>query len=237
MKSGWALAKELVEEHDESSGLFVRLKDDGDKVVGVFCGEPYPRQVVWLGDRYEQYDENNQEHANKRPTLRVSFNFYVPAEDRMKVIEGGILWFKDVSRLNDKYTLNTRVFEVQRNGAAKSAKTTYSILPEDKVDAKLQARIKELSLYDLEALAEGELPAGTSSDKEDSSESPLAEIIARAFMADLKRLPRSEVDTFLTHFGVSRIRELTKGQESEVRKYIKEKLTQQSSTEEVDPFA
>lgn len=244
MKTGWDLAREIAEEHAQSAGIFIRLAEDGDKVVGVFCGAPHPRQVIWVNDRYEKYDARNTDHKGKRPSLRVSFNFYVPEEDRMKVIEGGVVWFRDVSRLHEKYGLETRVFEIQRNGASGSAKTTYSILPEDKVDDGLNSRINEHVLYDLEALAEGRAPEASSIHRADSerepdesSESPLDTAAAKEIGADLKRLPRSEVDACMTHFGVSRISELTKGQESAVRSYLKDKLAKQAPAEEVDPFS
>ena len=41
MTMGWETAKDLSKKHAESGGLFVQLKDHGDKIAGVFCGEPY----------------------------------------------------------------------------------------------------------------------------------------------------------------------------------------------------
>lgn len=37
----------------ESGGVYVRLANDGDKVVGVFCGEPFARSVHWTGVAYD----------------------------------------------------------------------------------------------------------------------------------------------------------------------------------------
>ena len=53
----------------------VQVAVDGDKIVGVFCGEPFAREVVWTGERYETYDAANKAHADKRPSLRVMLNF------------------------------------------------------------------------------------------------------------------------------------------------------------------
>lgn len=38
MASAWDAAKGLADKHASSGGLFIRLTNDGDKVVGAFCG-------------------------------------------------------------------------------------------------------------------------------------------------------------------------------------------------------
>jgi len=88
MTTAWDLATTMADKHANSGGIFVRLANNGDKIVGAFCGDPYAREVIWTGERYEQFDENNSAHQGKRPSLRVMLNFYVPAEGAMKVIEG-----------------------------------------------------------------------------------------------------------------------------------------------------
>jgi hypothetical protein len=114
MGNAWESAKGLAEKHASSGGVFVRLATSGDKVTGVFCGEPYAREVIWTGERYEPYDANNPAHQAeaKRPSLRVALNFFVIAEGVMKLIEGGTQWFKDVLKVRDKELL--RELGVQR---------------------------------------------------------------------------------------------------------------------------
>ena len=80
MTTAWEMATTMADKHANSGGIFVRLANNGDKIVGAFCGEPYAREVIWTGERYEQFDENNSAHQGKRPSLRVMLNFYVPAE-------------------------------------------------------------------------------------------------------------------------------------------------------------
>ena len=46
MTNAWDVAKGLAEKHAQAGGLFVRLANNGDKVTGVFCGEPFAREVV-----------------------------------------------------------------------------------------------------------------------------------------------------------------------------------------------
>ena len=116
MNNAWDQVKLLIEQHDNQGGIFVRLTNNGDKIVGAFCGEPFPREVVWTGDRHEDFDPDV--HTDGQPDLRVMLNFFVPAESAMKVIEGGMVWFKDVLRVRDKYGLDRGFFEIERHGGA-----------------------------------------------------------------------------------------------------------------------
>jgi hypothetical protein len=56
MGNSWDKARTLADQHASQGGIFVRLANDGDKVVGAFCGEPFAREVVWTGERYETFD-------------------------------------------------------------------------------------------------------------------------------------------------------------------------------------
>ena len=120
MANAWEMAKGLAEKHASTGGIFVRLASNGEKVTGVFCGEPFAREVVWTGERYEAFDPKNAAHQadGKRPSLRVAMNFFVIADGAMKVIEGGTQWFKDVLKVRDKYGLDKWSFEIERRGDA-----------------------------------------------------------------------------------------------------------------------
>ena len=41
MSTAWDKAKNLAEKHQNPGGIHVRLQYDGDKVVGMFAGEPH----------------------------------------------------------------------------------------------------------------------------------------------------------------------------------------------------
>jgi hypothetical protein len=152
--NAWESASRLADEHTNQGGIFIRLAANGDKVVGAFVGEPFAREVVWTGERYETFDP--AVHTDKRPSLRVMLNFFVPAESGMKVIEGGTVWFKDVLKVRDKYGLDKWLFEIERHGDAGDPKTTYSILPEEKIDDAMRARIRDAEAHDLAALSSGD---------------------------------------------------------------------------------
>lgn len=242
MTTAWEMATTMADKHANSGGIFVRLANNGDKIVGAFCGEPYAREVIWTGERYEQFDENNSAHQGKRPSLRVMLNFYVPAEGAMKVIEGGTVWFKDVLKVRDKYGLDKWLFEIERHGDAGDPKTTYSILPEEKLDDEMRARIAAAEAHDLKSIGTGnDEDAGskgsTATKKSSNAAGPIDPRVAGDLVAKLKALPRSDVDAFLAEFGVQRVRDLEAKHETAARAFIEQLLAKQSQPEEVDPFA
>lgn len=242
MTTAWEMATTMADKHANSGGIFVRLASNGDKIVGAFCGEPYAREVIWTGERYEQFDENNNAHQGKRPSLRVMLNFYVPAEGAMKVIEGGTAWFKDVLKVRDKYGLDKWLFEIERHGDAGDPKTTYSILPEEKLDDEMRARIAAAEPHDLKSIGAGnDDDAGskstTTTKKSSNATGPIDPRVAGDLVAKLKALPRSDVDAFLAEFGVQRVRDLEAKHETAARAFIDQLLAKQRQPEEVDPFA
>jgi len=241
MTTAWEMATTMADKHANSGGIFVRLANNGDKIVGAFCGEPYAREVIWTGERYEQFDENNSAHQGKRPSLRVMLNFYVPAEGAMKVIEGGTVWFKDVLKVRDKYGLDKWLFEIERHGDAGDPKTTYSILPEEKLDDEMRARIAAAEAHDLKSIGAGNDEDGakssTATKKPSNAAGPIDPRVAGDLVAKLKALPRSDVDAFLAEFGVQRVRDLEAKHETAARAFIDQLLAKQSQPEEVDPFA
>jgi len=234
MSNAWDQAAGMADKHANSGGIFIRLTGDGDKIVGAFCGEPFPREVVWNGERYEDFDPDV--HTDKRPSLRVMLNFFVPAEGEMKVIEGGTVWFKDVLKVRDKYGLDKWLFEVERHGEAGDPKTTYTILPEEKLDDAHKGEIAGAGVHDLGALVSGDGGGGGGEDP------PIDAETAAGLVTRLKALPRSEVNTFLEQFKVQRVRDLRQsdveaagqllgGLEARARRQAAPAQT------EVDPFA
>ena len=233
MSNAWDHAAGMADKHASSGGIFIRLTGDGDKVIGAFCGEPFPREVVWTGDRYETFDPDV--HTDKRPSLRVMINFYVPAEQDMKVIEGGTVWFKDVLKVRDKYGLDKWLFEVERHGEAGDPKTTYTILPEEKLTDAHKAEIAGAGLHDLGALVSGD--GGSGGDDPPIDAETASELVTR-----LKALPRSEVNTFLEQFKVQRVRDLRKSDVEAARQLLggleaRARRQAAPAQTEVDPFA
>ena len=241
--NAWDTASRLADKHANQGGIFIRLAANGDKVVGAFCGEPFAREVVWTGERYETYDP--AVHTDKRPSLRVMLNFFVPDEDEMKVIEGGTNWFKDVLKVRDKYGLDKWLFEIERHGAAGDPKTSYTILPEEKLTPEQIKEIDALRLHDLPKVVSGGSDNFDSYDKGGNSSGGAETIDARSasqLVGRLKALPREAVDTFLEKFGVQRVRDLKGSDEKAAAAFIasleaKYVEPRGGGGGEVDPFA
>lgn len=249
--NAWDRAKSLSDKHTSSGGIFIRLANDGDKVVGVFCGEPYAREVHWNGERYEECAGPDTRcpacAEGKKPSLRVAMNFYVPAERAMKVIEGGSTWFKDLFKCRDKYGLESWTFEVERHGAAGDPKTTYTILPDEKLTDEQRAEIANVQLHDLPRVVSGGSDEGTSEfgscdrDNKAGAGGAIAPARASELAARLKALPRDAVDNFLQKFRVQRIRDLRAGDEKAAVAFVEslERASRAPARDggEIDPFA
>lgn len=241
----WDRAKSLTTKHAQSGGIFARLSNDGDKITGAFCGQPYAREVLWTGERYETFDPELPAHAGKKPSLRVALNFYVPAEKAMKIIEGGTQWFKDVLKVRDKYGLDKHLFEIERHGDAGDPKTTYSILPDEKIDDALRATLSTADLHDLERMiASSDAREGTTASAAAPATSaprsgPIEPRAAGEIVARLKSLPRPDLDQFLTQFRIARVRDLAAADESAARTLLAqlEARHRPGDAQEVDPFA
>lgn len=231
MSNNWDRAQNLADKH--KGGIFVRLQNHGDKIVGAFCGEPFAREVVWTGEGYENFDEANPSHKGKRPSLRVSLNFFVPGEG-MKIIELGTRAFESVLKCRDKYTLDACLFEIERHGKAGDTKTKYSILPDRKIDAALRAEIGAAQLHDLEQMGSGEGDGDGVGGGE-----PIDPAVAERFAATLRKLPRSALDAFLAEFGVDRIRDVRTADEAAARDMLHDLEAKHAPAKsgEVDPFA
>ena len=240
MSDAWDKASGMADKHANQGGIYVRLANDRDSIIGVFCGEPFAREVVWTGEQYEAYDEGNPDHASLRASLRVMLNFFVPADGMMKVIEGGTKWFKDVLKVRKKYGVEKWCFEVERHGEAGNPKTTYSILPEEKLDDEMRARLAAADLHDLKALAEGTRESSGGADKQAGKRGggPIDPRASGELVARLKSLPRAAVDGFLSRFGVDRVRDLREADLPEAEKALAGMESEYGAGKDtsIDPF-
>jgi len=154
MTTAWDTAKDLADRHTGAAGLFVRLQNDGDSVVGAFVGEPTALEVHWTDGRAEECAGAGCAHCRggSRPSFRVLFNLFVPAQGAMKVIEGGTMFFGSVLGVREKYGLDKWLFEVKRVGRPKDPKTTYTILPERQIDDAVATCLRTTPRHDLASL-------------------------------------------------------------------------------------
>lgn len=238
--SMWEQTEEMAKRHDQAGGLWLKLANDGDKAVVVFLGEPLPREVCFIDGKYVEFDDALKAQG-VRPSLRVAFNVAVFASQEVRILEQGVVFFKDLSRIRDKYGLEKWAFEVQRHGGPKDPKTTYSILPEQQLSDEQQKLFQALPLHDLEKAYAG---GGEDTGALGTYDEKLALIDAKEaerLVALLKTVPREAVDRFLQHFGIARIRDLPAAHAEKALAFITalqaERAAATSPAPEVDPFA
>jgi len=242
--TSWDAAKELADKH-KGSGDYVVLSNDGDCAVGIFLGEPFAYETVWneREERSEIYDP--AKHAGETPSLKVAINFFeISANGKdtktLKIIEVSTKTFQSVIACREKYGLDKWSFEVKRNGAKGSTKTTYSVLPEDKITDAQREALDALELNDLSKKAEsrGSKDKGKGdSKKEDAGDKLIDETKAMSIVARLKSLPREQLDAFLTKFGVKRVRDLKATQADEATAFLASLSEKKEEPADVDPFA
>jgi len=235
----WEQTEEMAKKHDADSSTWLKLANDEDKAVVVFLGEPYPREVSFVDGKYVPADDAVRA-AGHKVSLRVAYNVALPETGEVKVLEQGVMFFKDLVRVREKYGLEKWAFEVQRHGAAKDPKTTYSILPERQLTAEERKSFQAVELLDLPKLYAGEFEKEPESE-EIAPEGPIDPKLATAIVTQLKAMPRQAVDRFLEQFGIKRIKDLPAAQWERAKAFV-EKLVAEfdapaTTPVEVDPFA
>ncbi|MFP2963492.1 hypothetical protein ACLEPN_38570 [Myxococcus sp. 1LA] len=244
--SMWQQTEELAKKHDQGGSLWLKLAGDGDKAVVVFLGEPHPREVCFVDGKYVEFDDKLKAQGLK-PSLRVALNVALFDSKEVKVLEQGVMFFKDLVRVREKYGLDKWAFEIQRHGAAKDPKTTYSILPEHQLSAEQQKAFQALPQHDLAKLYSGEDDdKGSSLDSFDKKadakgDGTISPNVAQGIVTALKALPREATDRFLQKFGIQRIKELPTSQVEKARAFLEQLQTESAAPAadetEVDPFA
>jgi hypothetical protein len=225
MTNAWNHAKELAEKH--SGGKYIKLQNDGDKVVGKFCGDPFAREVFWDG---KQYHNSKPETGNAKASLRVSINLF--SEGEMKVIDLNAKTFETLCEIRDKYGLDKKFFEIKRHGKKGDTGTRYTILPEkDDIDPALLVQIARTPLNDL--------TKGESAGEETAAAPPVDIDTAKAVAERVRALPRSDGEAFLAQFKIPRIRDLASADLPAALRFIdaaEAKYRPAAAPAAVDPF-
>lgn len=244
-KNMWEQTEEMAKQHDQGGSTWLKLANDGDKAVVVFLGEPYPREVCFVDGKYVPFDDALKARGLKA-SLRVALNVALYETKEVKVLEQGVVFFKDLVQVRAKYGLEKWAFEVQRHGAAKDPKTSYSILPERQLSPEEQKQFQALPLHDLEKLyredgaedanADG-APGSNDAKKGSGTVDPKT---AQSIVVLLKALPREAVDRFCKKFGIARIKDLPASQVENAVAFLdalEAEFKGAKPEAEVDPFA
>jgi hypothetical protein len=133
-KGSWDKTQEAME--SQGSSTFLRLENDGDKAVVIFCGAPFHRDICYneKTKQYEAWDEAAKA-AGRKKSSRYAMNVFVISikgieTNEMKVIDMNFNTMTSVLALKDKYGLGKCPFEITRSGAKGDTKTQYNVLPE-----------------------------------------------------------------------------------------------------------
>lgn len=201
------------EEHDLQSGRYLKF-EDGDKHLVAFLGEPHIREVYWDGTTYHPWTEG----CGKEKTLKTSMNVAVLENKNgayilkaVKVLENSKTFYKQVSKMDTKYGVDSQIFEIERTGT-KAKDTSYTVLPEATITPALRVQLDALDLFDL--TSDGSDDGAKSTKPEPAA--ILTQTDGDALIARLKALKATLGDAqggqmmgdFLAKFSIAKIRDL-----------------------------
>jgi hypothetical protein len=234
------------------SGPWLGLANDGDRAVVVFLGEPWIREVAFVGGRSVPYEAHHHA-AGVRPTVRVAINVALYPERHVRVLELALPVFRRVLVLRKEHRLEARAFAILRRGAAGDAGTTYEIEPADALSPEEQQVFAALPLHHLERLCARGPARSAPPQPPHVAPAPLRSPAARpaapatppdvvdrttadALIARLRRLPPEVVQRFGAEFRVTRVRELPARETARAQAFVA-RLEAEAELVERDPFA
>lgn len=210
----WADAEKAISDAEKDAPRkYIRLKDQGEKVVVAFVGDPLVRKVHW-SERNSRYQGCEGDDCvactnGSRPSIRATINVFLPKDGAMKIWECGSVTLQDILKVRTKYGLDKWIFEIERLGKPNDPKTKYAVLPETKIDDKLTAQIAVAKLWDLRA----EITGATTKEEPEpwNKTGPIESDLAEKIAARIKSLPdhTKAIEEFRAKFGVQKIRELS----------------------------
>lgn len=146
------------------SGLFIKLKD-GDKVRGVFRGDPHIYRQHWVDNRSticSGKDVCEICKAGEKPQFRFRLNLIVN-EDGIylaKIFDGNYPTYIDLKALHDSdYDLEQTLVTISRSG--EKQQTKYVIMPvkdNGGLNKEKFTKINKIPLNDLSGKGEQEAP-------------------------------------------------------------------------------
>jgi hypothetical protein len=161
-----------------SSGLFIKLKG-GEKVQGVFMGDPHIFRVHWVGGRSslcqgKESCENCKAGDKAKFRFRLNFLTKVDAVWQAKVFEQSYSTYLELKEMHESaYSLPTTLVTVSRTG--EGTETRYRVLPVKDNGGLKAEHFKKLALIPLNELsdkADEEAPAAESAEGGDSGDIP-----------------------------------------------------------------
>lgn len=135
--------------------VLLRLRSQGDRIVGLFCGQPRIVQVHARGQEWSACPETSCERCagGEAPTFRALYNLFVADSGTLRVLDAEPPLLADLLKVGRKYGLVGMVFEVERRDGPGEVGARYSILPEGKAGVDLLTAARSTPLWDLQAIA------------------------------------------------------------------------------------
>jgi hypothetical protein len=141
---------------------FLRIKESGASVRGIFVGEPFDFRMHWIknGNTNKSVSCGGEGcfHClgGNRSVFRFRMNFIVKSEDgyQCKVFEQSLKTYESLRSLNKDYPLESTLVKITRNGMGKD--TYYSIIPVpgNPVSENSWKKIQSMKLFDLSKMDE-----------------------------------------------------------------------------------
>ena len=250
----------------EAGGIFVKLANDKDKVVGAFVGEPHTRET-WFNQATNKTEDFTEQHKadGKTATAKFKLNFFNRATRRMQILEVNSATLQLIASCKHKYGLESYFFEIERKGAKGDTKTTYAVLPDAPITPDDLKEIKAAKVHDL-AAAKEEDDKSTDLNSHDKSKAngtngaaatngastapatapaaPPADLIptdvATALVGRLKVQPKEKVSEFLAKFGIKQVKALKTSDRAAAEAMLdafEGKTAAAPAATEEDPFA
>jgi hypothetical protein len=132
-KDVWELSLDRVNKELEF-GVWLNLRQDNDKIILVFLGDPYAYEIPREG---------------REPKLEIAINVAIYNTGVVRVLSLSTKTFRTLCQVRDKYGLDNWAFEFTRHGVANNPDPTYTILVEKQLQED-KKKFAELKLYDLE---------------------------------------------------------------------------------------
>ena len=155
------------------SSLFVRLKA-GDKINGVFRGDPKIFRLHWIGGRSHRCQGKDLcEHCagGDKPKFRFMLNFITKVDNvwLAKIYEGGYQTYKALKELHESdYNLEETAVSIKREG--EGTDTRYIVMPLKNNGGLKAADFKAVGAIPLNPFGDDEKAADTPAEETDSNE-------------------------------------------------------------------
>lgn len=142
--------------NESSAGKhFVKLKA-GEKIKGIFRGDPLEFRIHWTANRSSDCPGADQcEHCKTglKAKFRFRINFITKENETYvaKIFEQGWVTYEILDSLHEPYNLEKTVVEVTRRGEALN--TSYTVVPvpppNGQVSPELEKKLSAIILHDL----------------------------------------------------------------------------------------